>query len=137
MFSSLFDDFFGRESFNTPWNNLRSTGNTVPSTNIRETADSYEVEVAAPGLKKEDFKVELEGNTLTISCDQEQSEEKNEDGYSRREFSYQSFSRSFELPNDVVDDDKITAQYEDGILKLGIPKREEAKTRTPKRININ
>ncbi|MGK6351421.1 Hsp20/alpha crystallin family protein [Parapedobacter sp. DT-150] len=136
MRSSLFDDFFGRGSLDPLWDNFRQPGNTIPSTNIRETEDNYEVEMAAPGLKKEDFNVELDGNTLTISCDREHSEEKKEDGYSRREFSFSAFSRSFELPNNVVDEERINAHYEDGILKLLIPKREEAKARTPRHIDI-
>lgn len=133
---SLFDDFFSRELFNWGNNNFSSTSTTVPSVNIKETADNYEVEVAAPGMEKKDFKVTLDDNLLTISSSKQQSQEKKEDNYTRREFSYQSFQRSFELPKNVVDDNKIIARYENGLLHLTIPKREEAKQKAPRTIEI-
>jgi len=133
---SLLDDFFSRELFNWGNNNFSSTSTTVPSVNIKETADNYEVEVAAPGMEKKDFKVTLDDNLLTISSAKQQSQEKKEDNYTRREFSYQSFQRSFELPKNVVDDDKIIARYENGLLHLTIPKREEAKQKAPRTIEI-
>jgi len=135
-FPALFDDLFGREFFNWNNNNYSSTSTTVPSVNIRETADSFEVEMAAPGMEKKDFHISLDGNTLTIASQKQQQEEKNEDGYSRREFSYQSFQRSFELPKDVVDDEHIAARYENGLLLLTIPKKEEAKKKAPRLIEI-
>lgn len=133
---SLFDDFFSRELFNWGNNNFSATSTTVPSVNIRETADNYEVEVAAPGMEKKDFKVTLDDNLLTISSSKQQQQEKKEDNYTRREFSYQSFQRSFELPKNVVDEDKIIARYENGLLHLTIPKREEAKQKAPRTIEI-
>ena len=133
---SLFDDFFSRELFNWGNSNFSSTSTTVPSVNIRETADNYEVEVAAPGMEKKDFKVTLDDNLLTISSTKQQNDEKKEHNYTRREFSYQSFQRSFELPKNVVDDDKIIARYENGVLYLTIPKREEAKQKAPRTIEI-
>jgi len=93
--------------------------------------------MAAPGMNKEDFKVELDGNVLTISSEkQNENEVKDGERYSRREFSYQSFQRSFQLPKEVVDADKIEAKYENGVLKLVVPKKEEAKPRPPKTIQI-
>lgn len=133
---SLLDDFFSRELFNWGNNNFSSTSTTVPSVNIRETADNYEVEVAAPGMEKKDFNVTLDDNLLTISSSKQQNEEKKENNYTRREFSYQSFQRSFELPKNVVDDDKIIARYENGVLHLTIPKREEVKQKAPRTIEI-
>ncbi|UPK68696.1 Hsp20/alpha crystallin family protein [Chitinophaga filiformis] len=133
---SLFDDFFSRELFNWGNNNFSATSTTVPSVNIRETADNYEVEVAAPGMEKKDFKVTLDDNLLTISSSKQQQQEKKDDNYTRREFSYQSFQRSFELPKNVVDEDKIIARYENGLLHLTIPKREEAKQKAPRTIEI-
>lgn len=133
---SLFDDFFSRELFNWGNSNFSATSTTVPSVNIRETADNYEVEVAAPGMEKKDFKVTLDDNLLTISSSKQQNQEKKEDNYTRREFSYQSFQRSFELPKNVVDEDKIIARYENGLLHLTIPKREEAKQKAPRTIEI-
>jgi len=137
-FPALFDDFFSRELFNWGNNNFSSTSTTVPSINVKETAENYEVEVAAPGLDKKDFNVTLDNNLLTISCTKStNTEEKGEgDNYTRREFSYQSFQRSFELPKNVVDEDNINARYENGILNLTIPKRDEAKQKAPKMIEI-
>ena len=134
--SSLFDDFFSRELFNWGNSNFSSTNTTVPSVNIKETADNFEVEVAAPGMDKKDFNVTLDGNLLTISSAKEHREEKKEADYSRREFCYRSFQRSFELPKDVVDEDKINARYENGVLYLTIPKKEEAKQKAPRMIEI-
>ncbi|HEY0274103.1 MAG TPA: Hsp20/alpha crystallin family protein [Chitinophaga sp.] len=135
-FPSLFDDFFSRELFNWGNSNFSSTSSTLPAVNIRETADNFEVEVAAPGMEKNDFHISLEGNVLVISSEKSQEDEKKQEGYSRREFSYQSFQRSFVLPRDVVDEDGIKARYENGLLLLSIPKKEEAKQKGPKRIEI-
>ncbi|ASS49676.1 MAG: heat-shock protein [Candidatus Fluviicola riflensis] len=136
VFSPLFDDFFGRELFNWGNNNYSSTSTTMPSVNIRESADNFEVEVAAPGMDKKDFEIKLDGNLLTISSSKQQSSEEVEDNYTRREFSYQSFQRSFELPRDVVDQENINARYENGLLRLSIPKKEEAKQKAPRMIEI-
>ena len=134
----LFNDLFSRDLWNWGLNNNSTTNTTIPAINIRETADNFEVEVAAPGMKKEDFKVELDGNTLTISSEKEDRHEQQEDGrYTRREFSYQSFQRMFTLPKDVVDVDGIEARYEHGLLHLVIPKKEEAKQRPPRMIQIS
>lgn len=133
---SVLDDFFNRELFNWGTNNFSASNTTVPSVNIKESAESFDVEVAAPGMDKKDFNITLDGNTLTISSQKQHEQEKKEDNYTRREFSYQSFRRSFELPKDVVDADKINAKYENGILHLTIPKREEAKKQGPRLIAI-
>ncbi len=131
-FNNLFDSFWGRDMF-APEKHFGQ----VPAVNIKESNDKFEVEVAAPGLKKDDFKVELDNRLLKISVARENShEEKGTDGkYSRREFSYQSFERAFSLP-DTVETDKIAARYEDGILRLDIPKREEAKVKPKKVLDI-
>ncbi len=106
---SIWDNFLNRDIFN--WgSNFANSGNSVPSVNIKETPDSFEVELAAPGMEKKDFKVELDGNTLSISSEREnQHEERQEENYTRKEFSYQSFYRTFHLPKDVVDAEKIKA----------------------------
>ena len=134
----LFDDFFNRDFFDWGLSNYSDTNTTVPKVNIKETKDNFEVEVAAPGMNKSDFKVQLDGNMLTICSEKSsQREDNNEDEkYSRQEFSYQSFQRSFSLPKDVVDADKIQAKYENGLLHLVIPKKEEAKQKPPKQIQI-
>jgi len=135
---NLFDDFFSRDLSNWGLNNNSSTNTTIPMVNVKETNENFEVEMAAPGMNKQDFKVELDGNLLTITSEKNQENETKEgERYSRREFSYQSFQRSFQLPKEVVDADKIEAKYENGVLKLVIPKNEKAKPRPPKMIQID
>ncbi|OQP49758.1 heat-shock protein [Niastella yeongjuensis] len=136
-FPSLFDDFFSREFFNWGNNNFSPTSTTVPAVNIKESADEFMVEVAAPGMEKKDFNILLDGTQLTISSAKQYEETKKVESYTRREFSYQSFTRTFQLPKDVVDAEKIMAIYENGLLKLTIPKKEEAKQKGPKQISIN
>ena len=123
---SIFDEFF------RPWNEIFKTGEgwgsvmTVPAVNIAENKDHYTLSLAAPGLKKNDFNIEVDGNVLTISSEKEESKEEKDDQYSRREYSYSSFSRSFTLP-DGVNMEKIDAAYQEGVLKVTLPKKEEAK----------
>lgn len=134
----LFDDFFSKDFFNWNNGNFSDTNTTVPAVNIKESAENYLVEVAAPGMTKNDFKVELDGNTLTISSERSQEkEDKDAERYSRKEFSYQSFQRSFTLQKDVVDIDKIQARYENGLLQLVVPKKEEVKQKPPRQIQIS
>jgi HSP20 family protein len=138
LFPTFFDDFFNRDLFN--WGNLNfsESNTTIPAVNIKETGDAYEVEVAAPGMSKKDFRIELNGNTLSISSEKSSnSEDRSGHNYFRREFSYQSFQRTFELQKDVVDVDKIQAKYENGLLQLLIPKKEEVKQNAPKLIQIS
>jgi HSP20 family protein len=112
------DDFWG-------FNGIVSSNN-VP-VNIRETDKTYEMEVVAPGLRKEDFNVSIADNMLTVSFEhkQENKEENKSEGYLRQEYRMQSFSRSFTL-DDTVDADKISAQYKEGVLHLSLPKKEGA-----------
>lgn len=133
---SLFDDFFSRNLFNWGNDNSSATGTTVPLVNIRENPDNFEVEMAAPGMEKKDFSITLDGNTLTIASQRENEERINREGYSRREFSYQSFTRSFLLPKDVVKAEDIAASYDNGLLRLTIPKQEHARQKAPKQIVI-
>jgi HSP20 family protein len=134
----LFDDFFNRDIFNWGLSNFSNTNTTIPGVNIKETPENFEVEVASPGMSKKDFKIELDGNMLTISSEKTNSqEEKDDEKYTRKEFSYQSFYRTFNLPKEVVDVDKIQAKYENGLLQLLIPKREEAKQKPPRLIQIS
>lgn len=140
MFSDMpfFNDFFARDLWNWGLKNNSTTNTTIPAVNIKETNDNFTVEVAAPGMRKEDFKVELNGNMLTIRSERENKYEEAEgEKYSRREFSYQAFQRIFELPSHVVDAEHIEAKYENGLLHLVIPKREEAKQRPPRMIEIH
>ncbi|KFE99173.1 heat-shock protein [Chryseobacterium formosense] len=133
---TLFDDFFSRELFNWGNNNYSSTLSTIPSVNISENEHSFDVELAAPGMEKQDFEISLEGNLLTISSSKKNEMEEKNEKYTRREFSYQSFQRSFELAKNVVDEEHIEAKYENGVLKLTIPKTEDAKKPARRVIDI-
>ena len=134
-FPSLLDNFFGRDMLD--FDDTQRTG-SMPAVNIKEGDNEYNIEVAAPGMEKDDFKLHLDNNILTISSEKEQrQEDKNDKGeYTRREFSYQSFRRSFMLP-DSADSDNINASYKDGILQIDIPKKEEAKKKEPRTIDIS
>lgn len=136
QYPSLFDRFLDNEMFDWSSRNFSNTNTTLPSVNIKESDDDFEVEVAAPGFAKNDFRVELNHDLLTVSSEKEvQNETKDGQQFTQREFSYQSFSRSFTLPN-TVDGEKISASYENGILKVLIPKKEEAKPRPARTIEI-
>ena len=133
---SLFDRFLENDFFDWSNRNFSKTNTTIPAVNIKEDEDGFKVEMSAPGLEKDDFKIELNNSLLTISCEkQEENENVENEKYSRKEFSYQSFTRSFNLP-EMVGNDKIEAKYENGILKVSIPKKEEAKPKPPKFIEI-
>ena len=136
VLSRLFDDFWNDTSFDWNNRNFSSTSTTIPSVNIKETENDYEVEMAAPGMKKEDFQITLDGNLLIISSEKRFDYEEQNEQYTRKEFSYQSFQRSFQLPKDVVDEESIQAKYEDGVLRLIVPKKEEAKKKAPRTIEI-
>jgi HSP20 family protein len=129
MIPSVFDDFL------RPWNEFFDGGSyfgrtfTVPSVNIVEGKDDFKLSLAVPGMKKNDFKIDVTGNLLTISSEKEETKEEKEDNYSRQEYNYSSFSRSFTLPEEV-NKEKIDATYVDGVLKLVLPKKEEAKKLT-------
>lgn len=131
-----FDDFWNRNFFDLDNRNFSAVDSTLPSVNVKETEDNYEVEVAAPGMDKKDFHITLDGNLLTISSEKQTNDEQQKGNYTRREFSYQSFQRSFELPKDVVDEQRIEAKYNNGVLHLVIPKKEEAKRKAPKMIEV-
>lgn len=136
---SLFDDFFTRDWLDSSLANWKVSGATLPAVNVKESNDDFQIEVAAPGMTRDDFKVELDNNVLTISSEREEkNEQKDEKGnYTRREFSYQSFQRSFSLPESKVLGDKISARYSDGILYVTVPKSEEAKVKPAKQIAIS
>jgi len=133
---SVFHDFF------KPWDKWFDTNGgslarmlTVPAVNIAEKQDHYEISLAVPGMKKNDFDIDVEGNMLTISAETEEQLGKKEEKHTRREFNYTSFSRSFTLPEGVVRD-KIDASYENGLLKLMVPKTEEARKPASKHISV-
>jgi HSP20 family protein len=134
---SFFNDFLNRDWYDWSNQNFSLTNTTIPSVNIKETENEFEVDMAAPGMAKDDFRIELNNSVLTISSEK-QSDSKTNNGknITRREFSYQSFSRSFTLPA-IVETDKISAKYENGILRLNIPKKEEAKPKPVKQITVS
>lgn len=122
---AVFDEFF------KPWNEWFEGGvfgrtMNMPAVNITEQKDDYLVALAAPGLKKEDFKIDIEGNMLVISCEKEEKKEEKDVKFTRKEYNFTSFERSFTLP-DEVNKEKIEARYEEGVLKLFLPKKDEVK----------
>ncbi|WAC11125.1 Hsp20/alpha crystallin family protein [Dyadobacter pollutisoli] len=130
---SYLNGFFGKDllnEFNTP-----AFSGSVPAVNVIESKEGFRIEVAAPGLQKSDFKLNLEKNQLTISAQKEQKEEDTNEKYTRKEFKYSSFQRTFTLPNSV-DGDKIEASYSEGILSVALPKREEAKEKPARAIEV-
>lgn len=102
-------------------------GFTVPSVNIQNNKAEYVLQVAAPGLNKEDFSIEVEENTLKLSVDKTVESEEKLEKFSKKEFNYLKFQRKFTLPKNTVDTEKIQATYLDGILTITLPKYEEAK----------
>ena len=134
-FPTVFNDFF------EPWNEwftdgLAGKAMTLPKVNITENDKNFNVELAAPGLHKNDFKIDVDGNLLTISAKKEDNKEEKNEKYTRQEYNYSSFSRSFTLPDGVLQD-KIEATYDGGILKLALPKNEKATQKNHKAITIN
>jgi HSP20 family protein len=134
---SMFDRLFEGDLFDWSNRNYSLTNTTLPSVNIKENTDEFKVEVAAPGFEKGDFKLQLDHDMLTISSEKKvDNEVKDGEHFTKREFSYQSFSRSFTLPQ-TADGDRIQASYDNGILNVVIPKKEEAKPKPTRTIEIN
>ena len=136
-FPSLIDRFFDGELMDWNRNNDSSTNSTLPAVNIMEDENEYKIQLAAPGLKKEDFRLNYDNGRLSISSTQKtELKEKGSEKYTQREFNYQSFQRTFSIAEKIVDVDKISAKYESGILQLSLPKREEVKPKPAKHIPI-
>jgi len=133
---SFFENFFSRDW--SDWNNLNFSGvnSTLPACNIIEENDHYMIEVAAPGLTRNDFKVSIVNNQLLVSCEKSLEREEKLSKYSRHEFAYETFQRAFSLPEGQVNGDKISAKYTNGILYITLPKREEVKSKPAKEIMI-
>jgi HSP20 family protein len=127
----LIQDFFD-ETLNL---GTGAIGRNLPAVNISETENDLVIEVAAPGMKKKDFKIEIDGDQLHISYKKEEKAENSETNHWRREFSFESFERTFTLPT-IVESDRIFAAYNDGILKISVPKKEEAKKKPARTIEI-
>ena len=120
---SFFDPFLS--DFYIDLLDLRDGSNWIPSVNILEKSDRYKLELSAPGLNRDDFKIDVQDNILTISSEKEGKKEENEQGFKRQEFTYSSFSRSFVLPDNCLSD-QIEANYENGILYISLPKKENS-----------
>lgn len=129
--NTMFEDFFGENAYTQATQNR-----TTPAINVRENEDEYNIEVAAPGLKKDNFKVEVNNSVLTISYEDEVKKEVEEQNFTRKEFAYTNFCRSFSIPRTEVDDSKINAEYKDGILSVKLQKREEIKPKPARMISI-
>lgn len=121
------------------WNlsNFSDSNTSLPAVNVKETNDEYMIEVAAPGMTKDDFQISLHNNVLTVSSEKQDERNEEKENYTRREFSYQSFQRSFTVPENNVMSDKIEAAYSDGILKITLPKRDEVKPKPKREIKIS
>ncbi|MCE3227552.1 MAG: molecular chaperone Hsp20 [Bacteroidetes bacterium] len=140
MFPSLKNDFLANRFFmprlfdldDDFWN----SGVNTPPANISETDKEYQLELSVPGVKRDDIKIDVEDGMITVSSEKEEESKDENKGYKRREFSYSSFSRSFQLP-DNIDENNINAKYEDGMLCLTIPKKETAVSKPRKQIKIS
>ena len=133
--SNWLDDIFNRDLPSVFTSNF-NTGITLPKVNIKETADAFMVEMAVPGLKKSDFHIDLDNQVLLIYTESKEENEHKEENYARREFGYSSFKRTFTLP-ESVNDEKINANYNEGILSILLPKKEEAKQKPVRSIKIS
>jgi HSP20 family protein len=137
-FPSFFNRFFEGDLMDWSNANFAGTNSTLPAVNIRENKDAFIIDVAAPGMKKENFKANYENGRLTISSEKKEERNRNEEEkFNRKEFSYMSFQRSFAIPENLVDGEKIRAAYQDGILEITLPKREEIKPKPARQIKIN
>jgi len=134
LFPTYNDDFFGRNSFSSFFSD--GADYAVPAVNIKENDKQFEIEVAAPGLSKQDFKINVEKNILTVSSEKEVTEETEKENFMRKEFGYNAFSRSFSIP-ESVDMEKIKASHKNGILKIELPKQEETKLKHKHEIKIS
>lgn len=137
FFPSLLSDFFDNDKFfGNRWfeNEFRQS---MPAVNVIENGKEFQIEFAAPGFDKGDFNIDIEGNLLTVSAEKEREEKTADENerFTRREFSYNSFSRSFTLPQNV-NAENINARYADGILRLAIPKKETSKSNPKREIRI-
>jgi HSP20 family protein len=136
-FPSIFDNWFNRDMMDWANWNFSDTNTTVPAVNVSETENEFVIEVAVPGMEKDDFKINLDQDVMTISSEKKSEKSDDKKGvYSRKEFSYQSFQRSFTLPERLVNAEQIAAAYDKGILHVTIPKREEAKPKPSRIIEI-
>ena len=132
----FFDDFFGRDFFNFPAVEKKVEA-TVPAVNVKETDEAFIVEVAIPGVNKEAVKIELNENVLSISSETKKEENEQNEKYTRKEYSYSSFRRSFTIDEDAINTEAIDAKFENGILSIALPKKEAKQPEQKKIRTIN
>lgn len=134
-FSSWVDNFFDDE-LGTGFLSNFNTGMSMPAVNIKEDAENFTLEIAVPGMKKEDFNIDIDNKILSVSSEKRNESQETKGNYTRREFGYSSFKRTFTLP-DSVDSDNINATYKNGILSVDLPKKDEAKQKPARQIEIS
>jgi len=134
-FPKFFDDNFVKELDQWFGN---QPGSSLPAVNVKEDEHAYQLEVAVPGMNKDDFRVELDHDVLRIAAHREEkNEDKDQQGkYTRREFRSRSFQRSFRLPENGIKSDQIEARYENGVLYLNLPKQEALKPQAARAIEV-
>jgi HSP20 family protein len=136
LIPSVFSDFFDSNQFFSPRWFEREFSETLPAVNIKEDGKQFNIELAVPGFSKGDFKITAEDDVLTLSAEKKEEKSEKDERYTRREYSYSSFSRSFSLPQNA-NAEKVDAKYENGILKLALPKKEETKASPRKEIKVS
>lgn len=122
------DDFFNNDFF--------EEDSLMPAMNVKEHDEDFEIEFAAPGFNKKDFEVTIDDNILNVCGEKKHEAEEKEEDFTRKEFSYNSFKRSMTLPKSVNTDQEVKATYKNGILKLNLLKKEEAKAKQPKKVEV-
>ncbi len=133
---SMLDHFFNDSFLSWPASPLTKRWSNQPAYNIKEEEDNWQIELAAPGMAKDDFKIDLEHDMLTIATTKTESKQEETDNYKIRQFGQISFSKSFRLPENMVVEEDIKATYHDGILYVTLPKREDAKTSVRREITV-
>jgi HSP20 family protein len=137
-FPSFLNRFFEGDLMDWSNSNYAGVNSTLPAVNVKENEEEFLIDVAAPGMKKDDFKVNYNNGRLTISSEiKNEKSEKNDEKYTRREYRYQSFQRTFTIAENIVDGESIQAKYLDGILSITLPKREEVKPKPAREIKIS
>lgn len=136
LYPNVFNQLFNRELIDWTNTGFSAEDTTLPAVNILEDENRIQIEVAAPGMKKEDFKIDLDRNRLTISAEVTSENGESNDRYSRKEFNYRSFRRLFNIPVETINGDRVEAAYKDGILVVTLPKREELKPKPARAIEI-
>lgn len=133
----FFSDFFNRRGLMKNFFNTDGDFDINPAMNVKESEKEFEVELAAPGLKKDDFNITLDQGLLTVSAEREDQKEEDKEGFVSREFSYNSFSRTVGIPDTVDEEKDISAKYENGVLKLKLQKKEGMDSKKPKTIKVS